>query len=402
MTPFSRLVCIWALALPSLACSSKENRTGAQFDGSGPLYAVSNTLLITDSVTSYVTVVDSLEAGTEVALDRALEFPGSARAYGRERANVVYLTSSEAPTMTEVTFDSTGVPSKGRTVSFANLGVDATSGGNVNLHLSATKAYFVSQSSLEIVVWNPERMEVIKTVPLELRPPANYPDVYFYPQPILVGDSLVLLSNVAGEVSGPGVFVTVVDTRDDRIDSTTLEPRCHSLLQSGVDAGGDRYFASSDYAASEHFLYPDLVPAPCMLRMSKGALEFDAEWSRTLDGELGTGIWTGVTQGAGKLYVQGTPDDTSAIAAAAETGAYEVSVGQPWSWYSLIDGDSEPTSADTGLEFPPSFAPIPVDGDAYVAVFDDVNTTLVNLTGSDEPEPGVEVPGFVYSVVRFR
>lgn len=402
MNPFLRLVCIGALALPSLACSSKAAPIGAQFDGSRPLYAVSNTLLITDSVTSYVTVVDSLEAGTEVDLDQALEFPGSARAYGRERANVVYLTSSEAPTMTEVNFDSTGVPSKGRTVSFANLGVDATSGGNVNLHLSATKAYFVSQSSLEIVVWNPEQMAVTKTVPLELEPPADYPDVYFYPQPVLVGDNLILLSNVAGEVSGAGVFVTVVDTREDRVESTTLEPRCHSLLQSGVDARGDRYFASSDYAAAEHFLYPELVPAPCMLRMLEGTLKFDADWSRTLNSELSTGIWTGVTQGAGKLYVQGTPEDTRAIAAASENGAYDVTVAQPWTWYALTNGDTEPAATDTGLEFPPSFAPIPVDGDAYVAVFDDVNTTLVNLTGDDEPVPGVEVPGFVYSVVRFR
>ncbi len=395
--------CGWLAASVLVSCSSGGTSSPDGAPVEGPLYAVSNTLLIEDSVTSYVAVVDSLDRSASVDLDEALELPGSARAYGLESANVVYLTSSEAPTMTEVTFNSAGRPAKGRVVSFANLGVDVTSGGNVNLHLSPTKAYFVSQSTLEIVIWNPQAMEVVATLPLGLEPTAKYPDVYFYPRPIMIGERLVLVSNQSGDVSGPGVFVTVVDTSKDWVASSTLEPRCHSMLQSGLDANGDRYFASSDYAAAEHFLLPDLVPAPCLLRMRQGEIAFDADWSRNLDSELETQIWTGVTQGAdGHVYVQGTDDTTSAIAAAAELGAYEVTVAQPWSWYSLSDGDAAPMLTETGLDYPPSFAPIPVDGHDYVAVFDDIDTTLVNLTAAEKPQPGLKVPGFVYNVVKIR
>ncbi len=393
------------MALVLSACGDDGTAEGSAETSAreGPLYAVSNTLLLPDSVTSYVTVVDSLDAGPAVDLAGSLEFPGSARAYGPDNSDVVYLTASEDATMTEVTFGPDGAARAGRVVSFAHLGVSSTSGGNVLLHISPTKAYFVSQDSLEVVVWNPQEMAVVGTIPLAIPTEPTLPDVYFYPRPIVIGDRLVLVSNRSGELSGSGVVVTVVNTATDQVESTTLEPRCHSMLQSAVDGRGDRYFATSDYAAAEHFLLPDQVPAPCMLRMRAGEVAFDPSWIRTLDGELGTSVWTGVTQGSeGSVYVQGLAVDTPAVSAAADQGAYDVTIAQPWSWYTLGDGDTTPMPADTGLEYPPSFAPIPVDGDAFVAVYDDVDTTLVNLTAASSPRPGLVVPGFVYNVVRIR
>jgi hypothetical protein len=197
-----------------------------------------------------------------------------------------------------------------------------------------------------------------------------------------------------------GTLVIVVDTKGDAIVSSELDTRCHSLLQSAVDGTGNRYFGSSDYAAASHFLDEESA-GPCMLRMLAGETTFDSTWSRTLDEELATPLWTGVTQGpGGKLYVQSTPSDTQAVAEAA--GAYEITIAQPWDWYELEDGDAEAVPVDVGIEFPPSFPPMPVGGQDYVTVFDDVDSTLVEMTAPAGPTSGPIIPGFVFNIVRVR
>jgi hypothetical protein len=314
---------------------------------------------------------------------------------------VVYVTSSEAGTMTEVTFAPDGSARLGRVLSFANLGIGSTSGGNVNYHVSPTKAYFVSQETLEVVVWNPEAMELVTTVPLGLEPEPPFSDVVFHQQPIVVGDQLVLVSSDYGDVPGPGSTVTVFDTASDRVVSSAREPRCQAILQSSVDAEGVRYFASSSYLAGLHFLVPDSVPAPCMLRMRAGETAFDPTWSRALDGDLGTRIWTGVSPAAnGRVYVHGIAEDAPAVAQA--TDAIEVSNAQPWAWYSIAGGDGAPIPTETPLAHPPLFGSMSLSGVAYVTVWDEVDTTLVDLTSGELPQLGLVVPGFVYNIVEIR
>jgi hypothetical protein len=369
-----------------------------------PLYVVSHTISSGDQPTSFLTVVDSLEPGTEIDLKNSLELPGGARAYGLEGRNVVYTTTYEAPTLTEYSYDADAKPKKGKVVSFANLGISGTTGGNVHLFVSPTKAYFVSQETLEIVVWNPTEMEIIDTIPLDLELDAGY-WVAFYPRPIVVGDELVLLANTESEDGLAGqTFVVVVDTADDTLVSTTPETRCHSLLQSGVDAEGDRYFAADGYAISTHLLVPDLAPGPCMLRMRAGETSLDAEWSRDFSEDLGTRLWTGVTQGKNKIFIESIPEDNPGVLAGLDAvDPYEISVADPWQWQALTNGDDEPTPVEVDfLTSPPLFPPIPVGDTAYASIWDDVDTTLIDLTTNDLPEKGLVVPGFVYNIVRIR
>jgi hypothetical protein len=370
-----------------------------------PRYVVSTSVLSEDTATSYLAVVDSLDDGPRVELGDALELGGGASAYGPAGKGVVYATSSEDGTMTEVTFDADGKPDVGRVVSFTQLGITATTGGNVHYFVSPTKAYFVSQDTLEIVVWNPEEMQVIDTVPLDLEPHLAAKDgyFYFYPRPIVAGDRLVLIANQSDEsdIEGPAV-VSVIDTATDRVLSTTAEPRCHAFLQSAVDARGDRYFASSDYSAAVRFLVPDDAPAPCMLRMKKGQTEFDPSWSRSLDDALDSSLWTGLTPGKdGAMFVQSIAEDAPAVQDAEEP--FDVTIATPWRWYTLIDGDADPQPIDADyLDAPPFFPAIEVDDRAYGSLWDESDTTLVDLSGSAVPQKGRIVPGFVYNIVRIR
>jgi len=80
------------------------------------------------------------------------------------------------------------------------------------------------------------------------------------------------------------------------------------------------------------------------------------------------------------------------------------SSAKPWSWHAQASGDAPPASA-AGTEFlssPPLFAPMQVDGRAFVSVWDEVETTLVDVTSQQAPQKGLVVPGFAYNVVRIR
>lgn len=371
----------------------------------GPLYAVSTSVLFDDGATSYVVVVDALGQPTRVGLESALEVAGGARAYGPAGANVVYVTSSEAGTLTEVKFDAQGAPTVGRVLSLANLGISSTTGGNVHHFASPTKAYFVSQDTLEIVVWNPTTMEIVSTIPLALAEHLVAADgyFYFYPRPLLVNDKLVLVANQAdaSDIDGP-VVISVFDTSTDALVSTQVEPRCHALLQSATDAQGDRYFASSDYSAALHRFSPEKQPPSCTLRMLAGTTSFDPTWSRSLNTELGSSLWTGFTPAThGTMYVQAIAEDAPGVAAATEP--YDVTVAKPWHWYALSDGDAAPRAITADhLASPPLFPAIEVDDHAFVSLWNEVDTQLVDLAAGEVPAPGLTVPGFVYNIVRIR
>lgn len=364
---------------------------------------VSTSLLINDQALSYVTTVDSLAKSPTLDLSRALEFGGGARAYGPERSNVVYVTSSEDATLTEVTIEPAGTPKQGRVVSFFNEGVTGTTGGNLHYFVSPTKAYFISQETQELILWNPRDMSVIGTAPLgiELEPASTF--IAFNPQPIVVDDKLLVISNEStdDDVAAPPV-VTLIDLETDEVLSSVRESRCHSLSKSALDAEGNRYFAADGYAVSAHFLAPDDAPAPCMLRMRAGETSFDAEWSRDLTDALGTQLWTAVTPGRdGTFYVQAIAEDEPSVVAAED--AYSVSIAQPWTWYAFEDGDAEPRALESDLlTAQPLFPDLSVGVQRYTTAFDDVDTTLIDLSSGAEPRPALQVPGFVFNVLQVR
>jgi hypothetical protein len=139
-----------------------------------------------------------------------------------------------------------------------------------------------------------------------------------------------------------------------------------------------------------------------MLRMLAGETSFDPEWERSLDVELGTGIWTGVTPGAdGTLYVQGIQEDNLDVQAAEDP--YSVTIAQPWTWYALSDGDATPEPVDSPvLNAQPLFPDLLVGDNRYTTAWDDRDTTLIDLTSGDEPQKALEVPGFVFNIVQVR
>ena len=398
---------LFCLTLLFTACDEDDQPGGDPNQVEGPLYVVSNTVFTPDGSNAYITVVSDLDDSSVKITDLSqfLEFSGSARAYGLPGQDVVYVTSDEKGTMTEVTFAPDGAASIEREVSFAGVGVNQTSGGNVNVFFSSTKAYHINQNTLEVIVWNPDDMELIDTFPLGLGLDPGMGFRAFLQSPILVGKQLVLLSlqsiQDSNVTNASGTDITIIDTDNDVVVSNTSEPRGNSFLSHVSDAAGNLYFATSPLQASHHFLRPDEVAAPIILRMLAGETTFDPDWSRSLVDEVNTSIWTGVTPGNdGTIYIQAIQEDNPGVQAA--TDAFEVNGSQPWIWYALNNPNSAPQDIQTGLNSPPVFSAITIDDDAYIVGWDNVNSTVINTTAAGGPRAGLEVPGFVYNIVRIR
>jgi hypothetical protein len=315
-----------------------------------PLYVVGHTVYSPDSANTYLTVLPSLAGDVAPDLSRSLEIGGAAVPYGIAGSGKVFVSSQEAGTMTEVTFDEQGAPAPGRVISFANVGITDTWG--LNIFLSPTKAYHISQSTFDVVVWNPEEMTVTGSFATGLGIDAPNDSRVFIRDPIFVDDQVVLVSGQWADYTPADVTsVTVIDTLTDAVVSDTTESRCHSLLAFAADAAGDRYFISNSLGATGHLTTPGLVPAPCMLRMRSGDTAFDPGWSRSLTADLGTSLWTGIAPGAG--------------------GAQNTTV-------------------------------MTVDGRSYMTADNGTSSDLVETTFAGAPRSGLEVPGYIWNVIRIR
>jgi hypothetical protein len=370
-----------------------------------PLYVLSLDIRTPDAGFGYLAVVPSLTDQTDIDLSASLEFNGSAVAFGWPGAGVVYVTSSEEGTLTEVTFDAEGTPAVGRVLSFAPLGIDRTSGGNVNYFAGPNKAYHVNQRTLDVIVWDPESMTIITSFATGLDIGEGYTARVFQQQPILVGQQLLLASYQSDEDSmTEGITtLTVVDTQSDRVVSNATDARCSAMIAFSPDPTGDLYFTSSITHAGHYFVTPELVPhPPCMLRIRDGETRFDPEWSRSLTSELGTRIWTGVAPGSSSVLVQSVREDDPAVMAAVE--AVEVGNARPWSWHEVPpEGAARPLS--TRLSQPVYLTGIPVDGRYHLVARDDLRagpSTLVDTAATGGPVAGIVTPGVVRNIVRIR
>ncbi|MEM8940103.1 MAG: hypothetical protein AAGC64_12225, partial [Bacteroidota bacterium] len=257
------------------ACSDEDDEVTERDIEGGPLYAIDVAFINPDGFQSYLGTVSTLDDPSTPFpdLSELPEFNGTARVFGPEGEGVAYLTADEEATITEVTFSEDGTPELKRVVSFAGEGLSYTSGGNVLAFFSPTKAYFVSQETLEIVVWNPESMEITNTFPLPLSITPGSFRLFLRGEPIIVGDQLVLISyewTDGDRFNSNGVTVTVVNTTSDAVISNTVESRAVSFFNYAKDNDGNLYFIPDSDASWQHFLIPDQVQAPVMLRMLAG------------------------------------------------------------------------------------------------------------------------------------
>lgn len=222
---------------------------GAGDGAEGPAYAIGTLITSDNGSNAYLRLVDDLDfAGEQVALDQAREFPGQSDLAVHEGSLLV--ASGDEPTISKYAVSSDlqlTEPDAVTRVNFSNYGLASAAFWN-NQFVAPDKAYMVNGAE-EIIVWNPETMQVTGTIALpELEARAGLQLVAgLADRASVVHDGKFYLAlywtddNFA-ERSDDSVVV-VIDVATD-VAEGTISASCPGLDYATVDEAGQLHFSN--------------------------------------------------------------------------------------------------------------------------------------------------------------
>jgi hypothetical protein len=235
-------------ATPGEETEVEPNQPGTPADEETPVYVISTLITGDDGSNAYVRLVDDLAlSGDQVELDEAREFPGQSdvAVFGGS----LLVASGDEPTITRyrVDQDLELQPEAQARVNFTSYGLTSAAFWN-NQFVADDKAYMLNGAS-EIVIWNPEAMEIEGTIALPeleqragLRVVAGLAD-----RASVVHDGKFYLSlywtdESYADRSDDSVLV-VVDVATDTVDGT-ISANCPGLDYATADEEGRLHFSN--------------------------------------------------------------------------------------------------------------------------------------------------------------
>jgi hypothetical protein len=255
-----------------------------------PLYVVSTGVVSGDDFLGYLTTVPSLEPGTTFNLDRAVEVGAGAWIFNRPGDDSVYVASLADATIVRWEVRGDGDFVRHETLDFGSLGTSSAYLAASTQIFSAGKSYFVDEDQDQLVIWNPERMELIGTLPLGDEPKGALRPI---PEGALLihGDQLVVTVGWrdADDTSALGdqVRIVTIDTKLDQIVDSSVEDRTTHAALNTVGADGTAYYSTySLYAAYREIGVGHGAPST-LLRVEPDADRFDPEYSLDLSTLVG-------------------------------------------------------------------------------------------------------------------
>jgi hypothetical protein len=255
------------------ACGGEDASPSSEAD---PNYALSSVVFDVDyNATTYLALLDALDE-ERIDWDRAREFRGLADVWVRDGSIFI---SQEDFTITKFSVE------EGRLIERGQLGFGAYGPTDFgfwrNAFVSSTKAYFLNNSS-EYVVWNPQSMEIIGTVPLPVL--ADREDLMAFPgysdRAAVVQDGLLFQPMYWTDESyfkfTPDSRILVVDVeRDALVD--VLEAPCPGLDFVTSDLAGSLYFSSWVFAPGGAAVLSQ--PATCVVRLATADLSLSVPFN---------------------------------------------------------------------------------------------------------------------------
>lgn len=397
--------CVAALALASLAACSGADATNTTL-GTGR-HVISTTLFQPDGETSLVGLVEDPGAPGVFDVGTALEVGGAAALFGDDGKNVFSLGSSDSATVTRYELADGRLIERG-SLSLQPFGISsAFKRPELVPMISPTKAYWVDDTSAQIVIWNPDAMTVTGTISLAA---AQREGLLLEVGQAVARDGLVFISaNYRDDADGEaGLAVAlVVDTESDTLLEVATDPRCGGTLDIARGPGGVLYFASNTLAASFYALgrFAD-YPAPCVLRIAPGQQSFDPDYHVSML-DLTGGLAAGqlVIGGAGRAFLLALHPELLETPLTPDTELFAPYEASAWRWWSV---DLEGGEAATRIEDAPprsaSNRSLSAGGVEYIANLDpDAGTTTLMVPQADGRLTfGLEVAGYPYGLIQVR
>lgn len=287
--PRLRALATWpaacCLALLSLGCSGDDDEPGPGFADNAPIYIGTTRVFSGDESLGYLFRFTSLDDdGTEIDLRRAVELDdawvfGDAKPY-------FYTATIFSPTIKQWSLDEHGEFVEGPVVNFSNEDVKGTYSAAFTPIYSPEKSYFVDSGSAQLVVWSPQDVTFIKTIPIDVSLPEDHagpadltPTVELTAQK----DNGRVLVNVFWNSSSSGWTqlgglsrLIVIDAETDEIIEQRDEARCESLSPVGTTSSGTTYYTPWDYHVSARAVFGDgFGSKSCGLRVKPEDTSFD-------------------------------------------------------------------------------------------------------------------------------
>ena len=326
--------------------------------------------------------LEGADQGQQIdSLEGAIEFAGGVACAVQGRS--VFAFDFESPTITR--FDEVdGALVEGETVSFANFGLSSLATTRPPLvFVSNQKAYYLDGASEQLIVWNPEAMETIGSIPLTVSdPPEGLRQTGF--RVIRIDDQVVTYNNYQNEqqITAARTDFWWIDPETDEIVATDVTEQCGNLQTVSTATNGDTYIGMSGAIAMEHALgLPGSFP-PCAIRIRAGTREVDPTYLadfNALTGGLPTSGPIPVENDRGLLLAY----DTSNIPIDPTLTARELAEVPSWNFYEWELGTEQPATLVESIPTGPAgIATREFDGRAFLArvASDRSSTELLDLT----------------------
>lgn len=377
-------------------------------------YLINTAVFDPDSTTTYVKIVNDLDAGTEVDLGSALELNSFVIVdTPRDRSGTFFVGLGSEPTLQKYSADEEGTITLVDQVSFAGLGLTSADGLINSMRFVADdKAYFVDPETLQVIIWNPMAMEIVSSFELDGLRLDDHRHVMYFTD--VDGDRIVASAGYQrpDQTYAPLGRVAIIDTRDDSVVYGE-QTRCGFLSWTAQSPAGDIYFVSHSGQAITHEagVSGDPTFPPCMVRMRAGASDFDPDYYVDLTELTGRAAGALIPGADGTAYVLVKQEGTEPITVDNYQDMYRAPV---WEYHSFTLGDEAGTLArvpgvaagvpyatgflvDTGTDAAAEMTPFVtlVAGDFSSAV-------LYDVSDPSAWQERISAPGFAGLALRLR
>ena len=279
------------------------------------------------------------------------------------------------------------------------------------LFASSTRAYYPDSSTGQLIVWNPETMEIVRTVSLApvatLAPEGHTP---LYTTPVLRADNTIVLvgsynSSDTPEPANP-FFAAFLELDGTALTGTTKTEGCGNGSAAAFP-DGSVYFANNSFAAAYNRIGGLNSFEPCLRRLAPGSMIFDPTYDVKLSEVIGTQASAGLVRGPGtSAYFLGFDEEIIPVSEATDLRA--ISNGPGWRVYLIDDVAAPSATPPRRLETPP-FAGFLLnfkiaDRTFFALIGDGLASTTVVRVGDDllSTEPLITAPGILGTALPMR
>ncbi|MET0341548.1 MAG: hypothetical protein ABW252_11155 [Polyangiales bacterium] len=366
-----------------------------------PLFAVRSQVISPEGVTTYVSLVSSLDEA-DLSLTNAVELNGYVTIDGRD--GDLYVSDREQQKVTRYAVDTTGPKPTIREVGSVGLGAYAFVPDALTATRDANKVYLTNDGNPTLLKLDPARMSLAGELTL---PNLTRPSFRSRSSRTLSNEQGVMrtffFQHQQDTLYSEDTQVVWVDDATDTVKSVATEQRCPVLNKLSQDEQGNTYFSTWLYGAAIHLRGKGA--ATCALRMRAGQTVMDPDWKldyAALTDGRGAAELSYVRNGKAILSVF---HDERTTPADAEKSPYELAGTLNWRIWSVdLEANKAaplediPWSAGDHLHFE-------TDGRFFVFIpgSEWKETTIYEVLGdATSAVPRVTGRGWITKVVRLR